>query len=202
MNPKVGLSLFVSIGPNAPIPIASKDCEFNQDRTCPRVAAGSVVFITVLSTKLSTLSTAIAQTQVVPPPSIAAYFIGNDLTMMQNIHPNDLLCSKYVQLTLTVIIIISYNQVQSQLTYRASSISVRFCEKMEMILRVFILLLIASCCLCEITEEETKERIYGMKKCSGSGCPYTASWLAHVNLFRRIPWWLDSTKMEAASFNM
>ena len=49
---------------------------------------------------------------------------------------------------------------------------------------------------------ESAERVYGMKKCSGSGCPYTASWLAHVNLYRKIPWWLDSTKMEAASFNM
>ena len=52
------------------------------------------------------------------------------------------------------------------------------------------------------TDADTSERIYGMKKCSGSGCPYTASWLAHVNLYRKIPWWLDSTKMEAASFNM
>eukprot|EP01032_Pedospumella_encystans_P012089 gene12089-14008_t len=57
-------------------------------------------------------------------------------------------------------------------------------------------------CVSEIVEEEGKERIYGLKKCSGSGCPYAASWLAHVNLYRRIPWWLDSTKMEAASFNI
>ena len=57
-------------------------------------------------------------------------------------------------------------------------------------------------CVSEVVEEEGKERIYGLKKCSGSGCPYAASWLAHVNLYRRIPWWLDSTKMEAASFNM
>jgi hypothetical protein len=49
---------------------------------------------------------------------------------------------------------------------------------------------------------EVQDRVYFMKKCSGSGCPYTASWLAHTNLYKKIPWWLDSTKMEAASFNM
>lgn len=52
------------------------------------------------------------------------------------------------------------------------------------------------------TTEDTQERVYFMKKCGGAGCPYTASWLAHINLYRKIPWWLDSTKMEAASFNM
>ncbi|KAJ1421707.1 hypothetical protein B484DRAFT_119916, partial [Ochromonadaceae sp. CCMP2298] len=54
----------------------------------------------------------------------------------------------------------------------------------------------------EPTESATSERVYGLRKCSGSGCPYAASWLAHVNLYRRIPWWLDTTKMEAASFNV
>jgi hypothetical protein len=49
---------------------------------------------------------------------------------------------------------------------------------------------------------ETQDRVYFMKKCGGPGCPYTASWLAHINLYKKIPWWLDSTKMEAASFNM
>ena len=38
-------------------------------------------------------------------------------------------------------------------------------------------------------------RIYFLKRCSGAGCPYTASWLAHVNLYRRIPWAMESTKM-------
>ena len=52
------------------------------------------------------------------------------------------------------------------------------------------------------SDPEQQERVYFMKKCSGSGCPYTASWLSHINLFKRTPWWLDSTKMEAASFNM
>ena len=51
-------------------------------------------------------------------------------------------------------------------------------------------------------EEDSQERVYFMKKCGGAGCPYTASWLAHINLYKKIPWWLDSTKMEAASFNM
>jgi hypothetical protein len=52
------------------------------------------------------------------------------------------------------------------------------------------------------TSIEEKDRVYFLKKCAGAGCPYTASWLAHVNLYKKIPWWLDSTKMEAASFNM
>ena len=45
-------------------------------------------------------------------------------------------------------------------------------------------------------------RVYHMKKCKGAGCPYTASWLSHVNLYRRVGWFLESTKMEAASFNI
>jgi len=51
-------------------------------------------------------------------------------------------------------------------------------------------------------EDETQERMYDFKKCSGSGCPYMASWLVNVNLFSRAEWWLHSTKMEAASFNI
>jgi hypothetical protein len=51
-------------------------------------------------------------------------------------------------------------------------------------------------------EAASNERIYFMKRCGGAGCPYTASWLSHINLYRTIPWWLESTKMEAASFNM
>jgi hypothetical protein len=46
------------------------------------------------------------------------------------------------------------------------------------------------------------DRIYFLKKCGGAGCPYTASWLIHVNLYRKLTWWLDVTKMEAASFNV
>lgn len=45
-------------------------------------------------------------------------------------------------------------------------------------------------------------RIYDMKKCHGAGCPYTASWLNHINLYRKANWWLDSIKMEAASFSI
>ena len=51
-------------------------------------------------------------------------------------------------------------------------------------------------------QADSENRIYFMKKCNGAGCPYTASWLAHINLYRKLPWWLDITKMEAASFNM
>ena len=46
------------------------------------------------------------------------------------------------------------------------------------------------------------KRIYSFKQVGGAGCPYTASWLAHVNLYRTITWYVDSTKMEAASFRI
>jgi hypothetical protein len=49
---------------------------------------------------------------------------------------------------------------------------------------------------------EKKDRIYWLRKCSGSGCPYTASWLAHINLYKRLVWNIDNTKMEAASFEI
>ena len=39
-----------------------------------------------------------------------------------------------------------------------------------------------------------------MRKVSGSGCPYAASWLAHINLYKKLTWRIDNTKMEAASF--
>jgi len=45
-------------------------------------------------------------------------------------------------------------------------------------------------------------RVYGAKRCRGGGCPYTASWLAHVNLYKKTGWYLTSTKMETASFNI
>ncbi len=45
-------------------------------------------------------------------------------------------------------------------------------------------------------------RVYGAKRCRGGGCPYTGSWLAHVNLYKRVGWLLSSTKMETASFNI
>ena len=47
-----------------------------------------------------------------------------------------------------------------------------------------------------------EQRIYFLKKCNGGGCPYTASWLANVNLFRNVGWLMDNTKMEAVSFNI
>jgi hypothetical protein len=49
---------------------------------------------------------------------------------------------------------------------------------------------------------DDEARIFDLKKVNGAGCPYTASWLAHVNLYRRVVWYLDSTKMEAASFSI
>lgn len=56
-----------------------------------------------------------------------------------------------------------------------------------------------------IAEQKTlaeSARVYGAKRCRGGGCPYTASWLAHVNLYKRTGWYLTSTKMETASFNI
>lgn len=41
-----------------------------------------------------------------------------------------------------------------------------------------------------------------LRKLGGPGCPYTASWLVHVNLYRTVRYWTDITKMEAASFTM
>ena len=36
--------------------------------------------------------------------------------------------------------------------------------------------------------QDVEKRIYDFKKLGGSTCAYTASWLAHVNLFRRVTW--------------
>lgn len=49
-------------------------------------------------------------------------------------------------------------------------------------------------------ESNDEERIYWLRKCSGPGCPYTASYLAHINLYRQLGWKTDSTKMETHSF--
>ncbi len=57
-------------------------------------------------------------------------------------------------------------------------------------------------CVVDCIPQTVTERIYFLKKCAGAGCPYTASWLIHVNLYRKLTWWLDVTKMEAASFNV
>jgi hypothetical protein len=51
-------------------------------------------------------------------------------------------------------------------------------------------------------EEGDQRRIYDFKQVGGAGCPYTASWLADINLYRGITWFVDSTKMEAASFRI
>lgn len=52
------------------------------------------------------------------------------------------------------------------------------------------------------TDEPDESRVYDFTKCTGPGCPYTASWLAHTGLYQKTHWWMESTKMEAASFNM
>ena len=36
--------------------------------------------------------------------------------------------------------------------------------------------------------QDVEKRIYDFKKLGGSTCAYTASWLSHVNLFRRVTW--------------
>ena len=50
------------------------------------------------------------------------------------------------------------------------------------------------------SEPRKKGRVYWLRKVSGSGCPYAASWLAHINLYKKLTWRIDNTKMEAASF--
>lgn len=51
-------------------------------------------------------------------------------------------------------------------------------------------------------DNNDQKRVYFLKRVAGPGCPYTASWLVHIDLFRRVTWYLDITKMEAATFNM
>jgi hypothetical protein len=80
-----------------------------------------------------------------------------------------------------------------------------------MMLKWFFLLVLLSCVshlalpryLKESSNEtEFESRVYFLKKVGGPGCPYTASWLIHINLYRKVTWYLDITKMEAATFNM
>ena len=75
------------------------------------------------------------------------------------------------------------------------------------ILQLFVLSLIPTSSIgggSEQGEENggDQRRIYDFKAVNGAGCPYTASWLADINLFRHIVWYVDSTKMEAASFRI
>ena len=37
---------------------------------------------------------------------------------------------------------------------------------------------------------------------TGPGCPYAAAWLTHVSLFCATTWYMESTKMETATFNI
>jgi hypothetical protein len=80
-----------------------------------------------------------------------------------------------------------------------------------MLLKGLFLLLLFACVSCLLlprylkessNDTESENRIYFLKKVGGPGCPYTASWLIHINLYRRVTWYLDITKMEAATFNM
>ena len=36
------------------------------------------------------------------------------------------------------------------------------------------------------SEPRKKGRVYWLRKVSGSGCPYAASWLAHINLYKKL----------------
>jgi hypothetical protein len=75
------------------------------------------------------------------------------------------------------------------------------CHQMEAFIALWLLLLNVVFCLeATNTTSISNSRIYFLKKCGGAGCPYTASWLLHINLFRKVTWWIDITKMEAASF--
>ena len=43
---------------------------------------------------------------------------------------------------------------------------------------------------------------YNLKYNNDPGCSYTASWLAHINLYRKISFFVDICRAEAASFEM
>eukprot|EP01038_Epipyxis_sp_PR26KG_P006295 gene6295-8669_t len=45
-------------------------------------------------------------------------------------------------------------------------------------------------------------RVYEFTYNNEAGCSYTAQWMAEVNLFRRIPFWMDISRAEAASFEI
>ena len=51
-----------------------------------------------------------------------------------------------------------------------------------------LLLLMAGGDTTDIHDVADKTRVYDFKKVDGAGCPYTASWLAHINLYRRVTW--------------
>ena len=42
--------------------------------------------------------------------------------------------------------------------------------------------------------QDNESKVYYFKKMSGATCAYTASWLAHVNLFRRVTWYADTIR--------
>lgn len=42
-----------------------------------------------------------------------------------------------------------------------------------------------------LTTTTSSSRVYHFKKCGGAGCPYTASWLVHVNLYKRANWYIS-----------
>lgn len=41
-----------------------------------------------------------------------------------------------------------------------------------------------------------------MRSVTGPGCPYAAAWMTHVSLFCSTKWFMESTKMETATFNI
>lgn len=52
-----------------------------------------------------------------------------------------------------------------------------------------------------LEKEDDKTRVYGFKKVNGGGCPYTGSWLAHVNLYRRVTWCDDLLSSRSIIFS-
>ena len=62
-------------------------------------------------------------------------------------------------------------------------------------LLVWILIVILSLFIINVNSDNTTTsllsdtRIYYFKKCGGAGCPYTASWLVHINLYKRANWY-------------
>lgn len=50
------------------------------------------------------------------------------------------------------------------------------------------------------TTTTTTSRVYHFKKCGGAGCPYTASWLVHVNLYKRANWYISLILIKKSTF--
>jgi hypothetical protein len=47
---------------------------------------------------------------------------------------------------------------------------------------------------------ERDPQVIELRRTKGSACPYAGAWLASVKLHYQVRYWMESTKMEAATF--